>query len=254
MDRLKIGDRVRRINKVISLARVRVEVGDLGTVSSILDSGTLRVRWDNSSTTTGCSVIYAEKINTEPTKFEEGDTVKYLGLPWEVDNVRNTTIVLSSLEVNNIGYTRCVSLDEIHKMTKIDNTAKELTGSTINNCYAALQNEYAKAADHAIDSMQFSKDLINAFAKSVETYSFTNSPPKELPMSLKITTSYTVTGVETKKLTVEATAELIRVQQQTIKALKDVSPQTNAMEKRIAVLEDELTAFVNHMDSLDTNA
>lgn len=81
----------------------------------------------------------------------------------------------------------------------------------------------------------------------------TNVPQqqKETPnMSLKITTSHTVQGKETKELSASTQASLIKEQQNKIKALEDVEPKTKKITASLKELREELATFVAHLDSL----
>lgn len=81
----------------------------------------------------------------------------------------------------------------------------------------------------------------------------TNAPQqqKETPnMSLKITTSHTVQGKETKELSASTQASLIKEQQNKIKALQDVEPKTKKITASLKELREELATFVAHLDSL----
>lgn len=69
-------------------------------------------------------------------------------------------------------------------------------------------------------------------------------------MSLKITTSHKVNGVETSALTAELQAEMIAAQQKRIDALEKVEAKTKQIKAAIKELREELSAFVAHLDSL----
>jgi len=69
-------------------------------------------------------------------------------------------------------------------------------------------------------------------------------------MNLKITTSHTVQGKETKELSASTQASLIKEQQNKIKALEDVEPKTKKITASLKELREELATFVAHLDSL----
>ena len=69
-------------------------------------------------------------------------------------------------------------------------------------------------------------------------------------MSLKITTSNKVNGVETSTMTATQQAEMIAAQQNRIEILEKVQPKTKKITASIKELKDELAAFIAHLDSL----
>ena len=78
------------------------------------------------------------------------------------------------------------------------------------------------------------------------------TPPKETnTMSLKITTSHKVNGIETKDLNPEQTAAMIIESSERIAGLEKVEPKTKAITKLISTLQSELDVFVAHMNGLE---
>lgn len=73
-------------------------------------------------------------------------------------------------------------------------------------------------------------------------------------MSAKILTSHQVNidsrFYQTKELTVDQTAEIIRAQTANIKALADLPVKTAKILEQIAELEADLDTFVQHMNDL----
>ena len=64
-------------------------------------------------------------------------------------------------------------------------------------------------------------------------------------MNLKITTTHTVNGTETKNLTAEQVASLITTATDKIESLSKVKVQTKSIEKLIKDLHLELDTFVS---------
>jgi hypothetical protein len=105
-------------------------------------------------------------------------------------------------------------------------------------------------ADYTRLSVVTAHDVYKAFAAASYFSQSLKSPIKENTMSLKIKTTYTVQGAETKNWTIDATAEAIREQTANIKALEDLPVKTNKISEQIEELKADLTAFIDHMDSL----
>ena len=155
-----------------------------------------------------------EKEPTSPMSFEIGARVERVGIDFEED-----------IKVGALGTIQGLGAHGNDIRVMYDGTNRTVTTARTYNKLVAT-------------SAQSTKTLLPPFKKEIPT------------MSLKITTSNKVNGIETNAMTASQQAELIAVQQNRIEILEKVEPKTKKITASIKELKNELAAFVAHLDSL----
>ena len=269
----KKGDRI----KLLSMTQFWTcfKIGNILTVQSVQDCNTRLVASDDKNKTQVLHFDDIEPYEAAINQLPEGTIVRRLNMPVHkipagaqgVATGKTTTVSGGPLyqvhwhEYDRKTYSRLENLEIIKLPNQTAITANADTQYKIKSVTpdrVVLETSTGRVSGPKINVQNIRKDQQEAVrmfredAFSIEPYKLhpLYSPTKENTMSLKIKTTYTVQGTETKNFTVDFTAEAIREQAANIKALEDLPVKTNKISEQIEELKADLTAFIDHMDSL----